>query len=137
MARDVDHPIVKRLLIEDGWGITHDPYILEQFNPDWEIDLGAEQLIAAEREAQKIAVEIKGFRQASFAHEFHAAVGQYVTYRIGLSVVEAERKLILAVPIEVYETHFFRPGIRLSVERNQIGLLVYNSSALKIEQWLI
>lgn len=137
MARDIDHPIVKRLLIEDGWGITHDPYILEHFNPDWEIDLGAEQLIAAEREAQKIAVEIKGFRKASFAHEFHEAVGQYINYRIGLSVVEAERKLILAVPVEAYETHFSRPGIRLSIERNQISLLVYNPSALKIEQWLI
>jgi hypothetical protein len=62
MARAINHQIVKALLIQEGWEITHDPYILEDLNPDWEIDLGAEKMIAAEKEREKIAVEIKGFR---------------------------------------------------------------------------
>lgn len=137
MARDINHQIVKALLIQEGWEITHDPYILEDLNPDWEIDLGAEKMIAAEKEREKIAVEIKGFREASFAYEFHGAVGQYINYRIGLETVEPERVLILAVPIEVYETHFLRQGVRLSVEKNQIKLLIYNSSTKKIDKWML
>jgi XisH protein len=78
MAKDIDHRIVRDILISEGWNITHDPYVLENFNPDWEIDLGAEKMIAAERNTEKIAVEIKGFREASFAYEFHGAVGQYI-----------------------------------------------------------
>jgi XisH protein len=137
MARDINHQIVKTLLIQEGWVITHDPYILEDLNPDWEIDLGAEKMIAAEKELEKIAVEIKGFREASFAYEFHGAVGQYFNYRIGLETVEPERVLILAVPIEVYETHFLRQGVRLSVEKNQIKLLIYNSLTKTIEKWML
>lgn len=135
MARDIDHQIVKKLLIADGWVITHDPYILEGLNPDWEIDLGAERMIAAEKAQEKIAIEVKGFRDTSFAYEFHGAVGQYIHYRIGLETIEPDRVLILAVPVEVYETHFSRQGIRLSVERNNIKLLVYNPLSQKIEKW--
>ncbi len=54
MARDIDHRIVKELLIQDGWTITHDPFILENLNPDWEIDLGAEKMIAAEKGWKKL-----------------------------------------------------------------------------------
>jgi hypothetical protein len=137
MARDFDHSIVRTLLTNEGWLITHDPYILENFNPDWEIDLGAERLLAAERESEKIAIEIKGFREASFAHEFHGAVGQFIHYRLGLEYIDPTRKLILAVPVDVYETHFMRQGIQISVERNGINLLVYNPSEIKIVKWIL
>jgi len=137
MARDIDHRIVKELLIQDGWAITHDPFILENLNPDWEIDLGAEKMIAAEKGMEKIAVEIKGFREVSFAYEFHGAVGQYINYRIGLETVDPERILILAVPIEVYETHFSRQGVRLSIDKNAIKLLVYNPATQQIDRWML
>jgi XisH protein len=136
MAKDTDHRIVRDILINEGWDITHDPYILENFNPDWEIDLGAEKMIAAERNTEKIAVEVKGFREASFAYEFHGVVGQYIHYRIGLEFVEPDRRLILAVPVDVFETHFLRPGIRISVERNEINLMIYNPLNKKLERWI-
>ena len=37
MAKDKLHFIVKEVLINDGWNITHDPYILP-YKPGWEID---------------------------------------------------------------------------------------------------
>ena len=43
------------------------------------IDLGAEQLIAAEKHGEKIAVEIKSFVAVSVLYEFHLAIGQYRT----------------------------------------------------------
>jgi hypothetical protein len=48
------------------------------------IDLGAEAIVAAEREGQKIAVEIKSFLGASSISEFHTALGQFFNYRLAL-----------------------------------------------------
>jgi hypothetical protein len=46
------------------------------------IDLAAEKLIAAEREGEKIAVEVKSFLERSSAiSEFHTALGQFINYR--------------------------------------------------------
>jgi hypothetical protein len=48
-----------------------------QFDPDFSsqgrqlLDLGAEQLIAAEKDGEKIAVEIKCFVAVSAIYEFH------------------------------------------------------------------
>ena len=61
MARDIFHETFKKALEKEGWTITHDPYYLNDKikNIKYEIDLGAEKLLAAERDAEKIAVEIK------------------------------------------------------------------------------
>ncbi|HIE29074.1 TPA: hypothetical protein EYP66_17515 [Candidatus Poribacteria bacterium] len=42
--------------------MTHDPYTLTFGNKDVYVDLGAERLLAAEKNDEKIAVEIKSFR---------------------------------------------------------------------------
>ena len=55
------HEHVKQALINDGWIITHDPYKIKVGGIYQEIDLGAEKLIAAERDNIKIAVEVNGF----------------------------------------------------------------------------
>ena len=60
-ARDIYHETVKNALIKDGWTITHDPLVLRWGTTDVYVGLGAEQLLAAEKRGQKIAVEIKSF----------------------------------------------------------------------------
>ena len=54
--------------------------------------------IAAERNGQKIAVEVKTFIGTSTIFEFHTALGQLINYRYALEVQEPERVLYLAVP---------------------------------------
>jgi len=49
MARDRFHGTVRRALEKDGWRITADPYIVRFDRTAVEIDLAAEQLLAAER----------------------------------------------------------------------------------------
>jgi hypothetical protein len=61
MAQDIFHQIVKTALLKEGWEITHDPYLLETLATTLNIDLGAEKIIAAQREKDFIAVEIKSF----------------------------------------------------------------------------
>ena len=48
-ARDTFHDLVKQALQQDGWTITHDPYALSADSFDLAIDLGAEKVIAAQR----------------------------------------------------------------------------------------
>lgn len=74
-AKDVFHNAVKHALDRDGWIITHDPLVLHAGGVEMQVDLGAEYLLAAEKEAHKIAVEVKSFISPSAISDFHTALG--------------------------------------------------------------
>ncbi len=61
MAKDLFHDVVKEALILEGWQITHDPFPIDYGDVQMQIDLGAERLLAAQRDSEKIAVEVKSF----------------------------------------------------------------------------
>jgi len=71
MAKDLFHHAVKNALIKDGWQISDDPLFLKVGGVELYIDLGTEKLIAAERNNEKIAVEIKSFINPSSLTDFH------------------------------------------------------------------
>lgn len=136
MAKDKYHEIVKQALIDDGWKITHDPYRFEKWDPEWEIDLGAEKIIGAERNNKRIAVEVKTFLKSSFANEFHSVLGQYLNYAVNLKQYEAGRILYLAVPADVWRTQFQRKGIQISVQNLEVNIIVYDLKTKVIEKWI-
>lgn len=136
MAKDKYHYLVKEALIAEGWTITDDPYPLDEWDPDWEIDLGAERVIAAQKGKEKIAVEIKSFRELSFAYEFHRVIGQYFNYRVSLKEVEHDRVLYMAVPSKVWKENFDRKGILASLKEMNAKVIIYNTDTKKIEQWI-
>jgi hypothetical protein len=140
MARDLFHEAVRKALVKDGWTITHDPYPIRILDFKLDVDLGAERMIAAERETgssdkEKIAVEIKSFLSASFMRDFHNAVGQYTNYNVLLHIQETDRKLYLAVPRVIYELRFEQPGIRFICEQVNIALIVYDEDTETIALW--
>ncbi|HAG81231.1 MAG TPA: fatty-acid oxidation protein subunit alpha [Cyanobacteria bacterium UBA12227] len=135
-AKDVFHEIVKTALEKEGWQITHDPYHIDLGFVDFYIDLGAERLIAATRDGEKIAVEIKTFLGASTISEFHTAIGQFINYRIALEEEDAERLLYLAVPLDIYKRFFKYTFIQTVIHRNQIPLLVYDTEKQEVAQWI-
>ena len=100
------HEAVKNALIKDGWTITHDPLTLKIGESRLFVDLVAEQIIGAEKDLHKIAVEIKTFRGLSEMKDLEQAIGQYVLYRIFLRRLEPDRELYLAVPQDVVEEVF-------------------------------
>jgi hypothetical protein len=51
-----------------------------------QIDLGAERLLAAQRNSEKIAVEVKRFMNPSAISEFHRAVGQRYSLTLNTGV---------------------------------------------------
>lgn len=137
MARDVFHQQVKTALIKDGWKITHDPFTLKIAEAvKIQIDLGAESTIAAEREQEAIAVEIKSFVSDSEVHTFHTALGQYLNYYQALEEQEPNRVLYLAVPNDTYQDFFQLAFVQRTIERYQIKLIVYDPVQEVIQQWI-
>jgi XisH protein len=135
VARDLFHQVVKDALTKDGWNITHDPFPVDYGDVQMQIDLGAERLLAATKNAETIAVEIKSFVQPSSISEFHTAVGQYLNYRRALRAQEPNRILYLAVPSQTYDEFFRLRFIQEGVEEYQIYLLIYNVEARSIVRW--
>jgi XisH protein len=134
-AKDRYHNAVKVGLIKEQWVITADPLKLKFEDEDEvRIDLGAE-LLGAERGTQKIAVEIKSFLSESALFDYHAALGQFLNYRLVLEALEPERSLYLAVPLTAYEVFFQRPLAKASVKTYAVKMLVYDPVAEIIVQW--
>jgi len=106
MAKDIFHNIVKNALIKEDWLVTDDPLRLKVGVITFQVDLGAEKVIGAEKAGQKIAVEIKSFLNPSTITDFYNALGQFLSYRLALEKNESDRILYLAVPLDVYESFF-------------------------------
>lgn len=134
--RDFYHETVKQALINDGWTITADPYDISTDDVDLLVDLAAERVLAAERDNEKIAVEIKSFVGQSPVSEFHKALGQYENYRSSLEEKDKSRQLWLAIPDKAWNTFFQRPFIQKAIKRHQIEILIFDPKTQTIQQWI-
>lgn len=134
-AKDIFHQSVRTALEKDGWTITHDPLHLKVADIEFFIDLGAERLLAAQKEGQRIAVEIKSFIGASEVTEFHLALGQTLNYRLALKKEDPDRILYLAISEDTYQDFFSRQFIQDSLKEYQIKLLIFAISNLEIVLW--
>jgi len=137
MAKDVFHQQVKNALIKEGWNITHDPLTIRISEAvKLQIDLAAETTIAAERDSEKIAVEIKSFIGDSNISSFHTALGQYLNYSQALEEQEPKRIVYLAIPFETYYDFFQLPFIQRMLQRYQVNLMIYDPKQEEVRQWI-
>jgi len=134
-AKDIFHDAVRKGLEKEGWVITDDPLRLEVGDVEMYIDLGGEQILAAERIGEKIAVEIKSFIGKSNVYEFHTAIGQFFNYRVALEEQEPERVLYLAVPLGIYHAFFQLQFIKTVIQRSQLKLIIYDPIQEAIVAW--
>jgi hypothetical protein len=134
-AKDIYHNTFRNAIIKDGWTITHDPYILTFGQKDVFIDIGAEQVVAAEKGSKKIAVEIKSFVGPSDIRDLEMALGQYVFYRSLLMRFDPERRLFLAVPESVFRSTFNEPIARPVIEDISVSLIAFDAKQEVIVQW--
>jgi hypothetical protein len=133
---DVYHDAVRHALDKDGWTITHDPLTLSVGGRDVYVDLGAEKPIAAEKQGQRIAVEVKSFLGASPVRDLEEAIGQFVFYRNLLQAQEPERRLYLAIRDKTFRGVFSEPVGRLGAGPLRIPLLIFVPEEEVIEQWI-
>lgn len=127
MANDLYHGAVTTALIKDGWTIVKENYRLE-VDPTitYFFDILAEKYIIAKKEKQLIIVEVKTFNRISKTYEFHAAIGQYITYHTALEYLKIERQLYLAIPLDVYNSLFQRDFVKYLVAKYKIQLLPFH-----------
>lgn len=136
MARDIYHNTVRDALIADGWTITHDPFPLTYGDQNLYVDLGAEQMLAAERSGQRIAVEVKSFLGRSPVRDLQLALGQYLIYRKLIEEQEPNRLLYLAVSRQVYESSL-RQGLGLfALQEFSVKVLVFAEDERTVYRWI-
>lgn len=133
--KDTYHDLVKSALMKEGWRISHDPYFL-QSDPKLSIDLGAERIIAADKNRDKIAVEVKSFIADSQVTELQRSVGQYGIYRELLKIQEPDRELYLAVPIDAFENIFSRQVGKVAINSFKLKLIVFSFDEEEL-QWIL
>jgi XisH protein len=136
MARDTFHNEVKSALEKDGWEITDDPLYIKVGKIPIQIDIGAEKLIGAERNGEKIAVEIKTFGRASFITALHEAVGKYIVYRTVLKYVKSDRVLYLALPDDTYAKFGQEPIVKSIFAEYDFKILLYEPTNQIITSWI-
>ena len=134
-ARDRYHEEFRTALENEGWVITDDPFYVGAGGTNVQIDIGAERLIIAEKETERIAVEIKTFGHLSFVTNMYDAVGQYICYRYILSLNNLDRILFLAMPIDVYGKNEHEPIMGIfNIEH--IHLVLYEAKTETIKKWI-
>jgi len=133
---DLYHDAVKNALIKDKWLITADPYVIKYEDAELYADLGAEKTLAAERQGQKIVVEIKSFVGRSMVYDFHTALGQYIVYRDLLQLTAPDHTLYLAIDDLVYADFFQRPSVTIITRQNQLRLIVVDTQQETIQEWI-
>ncbi|MCL1467232.1 element excision factor XisH family protein [Argonema galeatum] len=136
-AKDFYHQTVKQALVKAGWTITHDPFPLKWAKRNLSVNIGAEQLIAAEQQERKIAVEVKSFLRESRIADLEQALGQYILYNDILQRNEPERELYLAIPISPFENLFEGDKFGdILLENKRLKLLIFNPQAEEIIKWI-
>jgi hypothetical protein len=134
--RDKYHEAVRTGLEKQGWVVLHDPLNLTVDDTPLFADLGAEAVFVAERQGEKIAVEIKTFGGQSFIHQMHEALGKYGVYSTAISILYPDWSVYLAVPKTTYEIYFIKPFIQKIVEKYQVRLIVYDFENQTIVSWI-
>ncbi|MDM8560799.1 element excision factor XisH family protein [Candidatus Parabeggiatoa sp. HSG14] len=119
-----------------GWTITADPLHLSYGGRNVYVDLGAEQPIGAEKEGNKIAVEVKSFVGESDVHELGQSIDQYNMYRDILSEIESERDLYLAVPSFTFDGILSEPLGQLLIRKEQLKLIIFEETKEIIRKWI-
>jgi XisH protein len=133
---DIIHNSVKNALTKDGWSITDDPYVIRYRTTTLYADLGAERPISAERDGQKLVVEVKSFIGASKIQDLKEALGQYDIYLYLLEETAPDRKLYIAISKVAYDTFFTQDVTQLILNRHQLPIIVVDLETEEIIQWI-
>lgn len=138
VAKDIYHEPFVRALQKDGWKITHDPLSILIDATTLLIDIGAEEMVTADKNGERIAVEIKSFISLSAVQDLKEAVGQFWLYELALqkSPGHRDRTLYLAIRAEMYESVFVKGVGKLFLERHALRLIIFNSDTEEIREWI-
>ncbi|HEY3997871.1 MAG TPA: element excision factor XisH family protein [Candidatus Xenobia bacterium] len=92
--------------------------------------------IAAERDGERIAVEVKSFLGPSDVTDLERALGQYALYLSLLRVKEPGRVLYIAVPKLAFESFVGLPSTLAVIRDWSVKLIVFEPEKEVIVSWL-
>lgn len=92
-------------------------------------------MLAAQKNSEKIAVEIKTFIGKSTIYDLHLAVGQFVVYRTAIEGKEPDRVLFLAVPMEVLRATFSKPKADVLIKDIRLKIIGFDVEKEEIIEW--
>lgn len=133
---DIIHNSVKNALINDGWLITDDPYVIRYRTTTLYADLGAERSIAVERDEQKLVVEVKSFIGTSKIQDLKEALGQYDIYHYLLEETAPDRKLYIAISEIAYKTFFMQDIAQFILDKHQLPVIIVDIELEEIKKWI-
>ena len=137
-ARDIFHESVKVALQKDGWTIIREDWYIEVDSMGLAIyiDLAAQKLIEAQKDGQRIAVEIKSFVGDSNMTAFQKALGQFLVYVKAVKKQLLEWTVYLAIPVDIYNGFFLKfDFIQEMVEEYDLKLIVFHPANKEIVLW--
>lgn len=127
---------VRKALENDGWQITHDPLFTPFDDTELKVDFGAERVLIATKEREKIAVEVKNFLHASEKmNELNRLIGQHTNYLKSFAVHDPNRKVYIAVTEEAYHRVFCMPMMAANVTDLNMRFIIFNPYTCKIISW--
>jgi XisH protein len=98
-------------------------------------DFAAEKFIIAEKNTEKILVEIKSFITSSNINELHHSVGQYDFYALLLEEQEPNRIPFLAMPKDAYDDLIREPIVQTFLDRHNVKLIIFDVQNPIIHAW--
>ncbi len=135
-ARDILHDVVRDALIQDGWTITHDPFVIPFGRRKIYADLGAERALVAEKREEKIVVEIKSFVGLSRMADLQQALGQFTMYKVLLADKHPEYTVYLAMDDFVFEEMFLDADGEVLLAGSALRIVTIDTEARSIQRWI-
>jgi len=136
MARDLIHFAIRRALEKDGWLVTDDPLTIVSERTRFYIDIGARKFLTAEKNQEKIAVEIKTLESRSILEPFYCALGKFCVYRKAIKDGGHDRKLYLGIS-ETSHNRLTKIQIFAKIiEEFKVNLIIVDLETEKIITWI-
>jgi XisH protein len=128
---------VRDALEKEGWLITDDPLAISTNGADLQIDLGAERdIIGAQKNNERIAVEIKSLKIHTYNYDFYQALGQFLMYRLALINAGIERELFLAIPQIPFNSLEKIELYRMAWKEFRVNFLIFDDQKKTIVKWI-
>ena len=134
--RDAFHNIVRTALEKENWVITDDPLFISTRNSiNFFIDLGIEKIIGAEKDGNRIAVEIKSFDEESAFYGFYEILGQYLIYLLALEEQTQPFELYIAISNEGYNKLSDAPIFNKAIQKYGLQFIIFEPFTQTIVAW--
>jgi hypothetical protein len=97
---------------------------------------GRERSFAADRGAERIAVEVKTFGSPSPVRDFRDALGQFDLYRMILEDLDPGRKLYIATSEFAFGTVFKMRAVQRLLAKRPLPLVIVRVPTEEVVRWI-